>query len=47
MSKYKYEKDQLEIKLESIKDERIQSLNERHNSLYEKHKKIKHYLQVS
>ena len=46
IQKYNYEKDQLQFKLESIKDERLQSINERIDNIYDKQKQLKFYVQV-
>ena len=46
IQKYNYEKDQLKFKLDSIKDERLQSINERIDNIYDKQKQLKFYVQV-
>ena len=45
--KYSREKEQLQFKLEAIKEERLQSINERIDTLFDQQKQLKYYVQVN
>lgn len=47
MVKYSREKEQLQFKLEAIKEERLQSINERIDTLFDQQKQLKYYVQVN
>ena len=46
MLKFNCEKDQLLLKLEGIKEERLKHVNEKIDAIYNKQQQLKFYLQV-